>query len=331
MKASERILQIQPLWEQGLGITEISKLVNLDPCTVSMYINMIYGHPKTNNRRRFIYKRRVYNLNEHYFKEIDTEDKAYFLGLLAADGNMSDKHNTVEISLQEEDGYILEKFREFLRYDKPNELVNKINSKTSKKNQIRVGIYSGIIKEDLQKWKLTPRKSISLEFSNNIPKNMISHYIRGYFDGDGCVYAHPRLVSNIEVNFAGSIFYCNSLAKILILENINTRVVKHSTKNCFYAKVGGGNNILNLYNYLYKDATLFLIRKKDIFEKWFDDKNKRKTIILQYDLQYNFIKEWDSVISIVKALNKPNLQASVGRCCKGYLHQTGGFIWKYKN
>ncbi len=53
----------------------------------------------------------IYKINDYYFSDIDTEDKAYFLG---TDGYINDKRKYVYLTLQETDKDILEKFNKFI-------------------------------------------------------------------------------------------------------------------------------------------------------------------------------------------------------------------------
>lgn len=62
---------------------------------------------------------RKYNVNENYFDNIDTPNKAYILGLLYADGNNHIKNNTVSIALQEEDVEILRLINKEIESDRP--------------------------------------------------------------------------------------------------------------------------------------------------------------------------------------------------------------------
>lgn len=56
--------------------------------------------------------------------------------------------------------------------------------------------------------------------------------------------------------------------------------------------------------------------------------DSQKLPILQYDLNGNFIKEWDGVIDATKAVGKHS--TNIVRCCQGKFKQAYGFIWKYK-
>jgi len=132
---------------------------------------------------------RKYSLNDNYFDVIDTEEKAYFLGLLYADGcNLFDKNNNVTtISLQEKDVKILERFNYEIKSDRPLEFMYKNND--NHQNQYRLTMCSEQISTNLSLLGCTPRKSLTLKFptEEQVPNHLIQHFIRGYFDGDGCI------------------------------------------------------------------------------------------------------------------------------------------------
>lgn len=56
-------------------------------------------------------------------------------------------------------------------------------------------------------------------------------------------------------------------------------------------------------------------------------KDKRKSVI-QYTLNSDFIREWESIIDVEKNLNINN--GHIGECCKGKRQSAGKFIWKFK-
>lgn len=51
-----------------------------------------------------------------------------------------------------------------------------------------------------------------------------------------------------------------------------------------------------------------------------------KKPIIQYDLEGNFIKEWDCLLEAIKAYNNYH----ICECCKGKKNKASGYIWKYK-
>lgn len=126
-----------------------------------------------------------YAKNKHVFDCIDTEEKAYWLGFLYADGNVS-KTNRIRLSLAEQDYSTLEKFSNFI-YSK-NRIKHYVQRKyLHRQNLIYVDVGSKYMSEKLTNLGCTPNKTFLLTFPDWIDKNLINHFIRGYFDGDGCL------------------------------------------------------------------------------------------------------------------------------------------------
>lgn len=131
------------------------------------------------------------NYNENYFDIIDTSQKAYFLGLMYADGYIS--HSTrkngsvyyiMSISLQVQDKSVLEKLRNEM--NRPNELIL-VKTNGKRNPQYRFTVSGEKIHHDLEKHGCIERKSLNLQFPTTVPEELMSHFIRGYFDGDGCI------------------------------------------------------------------------------------------------------------------------------------------------
>ena len=114
------------------------------------------------------------------FEIIDTEEKAYWLGFLYADGCVGSKEDKVELGLAEKDLKHIEKFRDFMN------ITNKISYREKTKSY-RMSFRSAKCKQDLIDKGCIPKKSLILDFpnENQVPKHLIRHFIRGYFDGDG--------------------------------------------------------------------------------------------------------------------------------------------------
>ena len=134
---------------------------------------------KTNNIP--LRKSNIKNLfNYEYFNKIDTETKAYFLGLLYADGNVISKINRVSISLAKEDSYILEKFKNQIEF-KGNLLQVQINRRfENRQDQVKLQMHSKNLCQDLHKLGMVDKKSLILTFPTNeqVPENLLHHFIR---------------------------------------------------------------------------------------------------------------------------------------------------------
>lgn len=205
------------------------------------------------------------NFNQNYFDVINTEDKAYFLGLLFADGNVYLKRNRVQITLANQDSYILDKF---------NQCIN-----SSAKLYIDRQIYSKLILDSkllcqsLIALGCTERKSLTLKFPSKkqVPSHLTHHFIRGYFDGDGHISKDKKLINPYyHINITSSEDFIKSLKDKLIQNEIVTGKMykrykdKEVSAHTLYIK----NKSAKVFvDYLYKDATIFLTRKHEIYGK----------------------------------------------------------------
>lgn len=133
--------------------------------------------------------KRTHNYDENYFDEINTPEKAYFLGLLYADGCNVEHPSTGElsISLQIEDRIVIDKLKEEMKSDYPLNIQKRIDE--NHKDKIRFYVYGKHIAEALDKQGCVKRKSLILTWPTiqQVPEELLSHFMRGYFDGDGCI------------------------------------------------------------------------------------------------------------------------------------------------
>lgn len=135
--------------------------------------------------------------------------------------------------------------------------------------------------KDLFNKGVVDAKSLILKFptEEQVPKHLIHHFIRGYFDGDGCIASKiTKKDKNEQYTFsvAGSLNFLNICQDILVKEiGLNkNKIVKNRT--IFNLSYGGNLQVMKIHNYLYKECNdLVLLRKKEKFEKLISDyKNK---------------------------------------------------------
>lgn len=198
-------------------------------------------------RTRF---RKYKELNETYFDIIDSEEKAYYLGLIMSDGNLNEKR--IEIVLKNEDSYILKR------------LANNLNmrgySLGNKKNgtQKRLSICSKHMVESLKKYNIVPNKTFIVDIPS-IDNSLLRHFLRGYFDGDG--YIGERMFSLVisSEKFLKSfeLYYYN-----IFSDKIHIRKIKNSYYVDFYKR----NK--NFINFIYKNNNISLIRKYEKFKQY---------------------------------------------------------------
>jgi hypothetical protein len=169
---------------------------------------------------------RKYPIDEEFFNEIDSEEKAYFLGMLYADGTNSTKKTEVSLRLQEEDYKLLSKLNNLLQSTKP--LLPIVRDK-KRKILYRMIINSKKISYKLNELGVVPNKTFKLIYPIWLNKNLHNHFIRGYFDGDGCV-TFNKANQHLQVTFTGTESMILGIQDILI-EMTGLNKVKIFTRN----------------------------------------------------------------------------------------------------
>jgi hypothetical protein len=256
-----------------ITIPDIAKALNVTPGTI----------------RRHLIKHNVYNANKYddflinKFDIIDTEEKAYWIGFLHADSDVS--ISALALQLAEKDLSHLLKFKKFMGVDyKIGRHEKEIDEKLF--ISFRYTITSTNFVRSLAKHGLVPRKSLTLQFPNTIPGNLIHHYMRGLIDGDGCWNIDNN--NCLIFDLVSSLNVCETVQNYLI-KNCNlskTKLQEHPTKNnenekYYNLKYHGSQQVRRIANYLYQDAQVFLDRKKQLLDnfiathKFYDDKNQK--------------------------------------------------------
>lgn len=225
------------------------------------------------NIKRTGISRRQYKINESYFDQIDTPNKAYILGFLYADGNNCMSKGTVSISLEEGDKVVLEQMRveigsehplEFLDYSKKNDFGY------TYKNQYRLLLFSAHMCRALASHGMTPNKSLTLEFPS-LNKELMPHFIRGYFDGDGSVSRGKR-TTQFSLTITSTNNFCQKLKEIIEDEiGINCHIYNASNCNGItkVLATSGRTQVKSFLDWLYEDAELFLYRKHNRYIQYF--------------------------------------------------------------
>ena len=224
-------------------------------------------------------KKYPYTCDYHYFDDIDTEEKAYWLGFLTADGWISknDKNNAgvTGIELQYGDIDHLKKFNKSIggNYQitdrwKPC----KISSHPDKKHHTCViRIFSLTMYNSLVEKGFTKDKS----YDCCIPplrQDIIRHYLRGYFDGDGCLCFTNK---SFHINFTtASKLLSDDVASVLKSNNfnVNENIYVNSFGTTMYKiDIYRTQDKINFLDWIYKDCNIYLDRK---YKKYLKVKNK---------------------------------------------------------
>lgn len=187
--------------------------------------------------------------DEFYFKEINNPEKAYWLGFLYADGCVHSNSNEISISLKDKEH--LEKFKKAIKAK--NKISESIDHRWSTPCQLyHFSIKDKQLKADLIKWGCTPKKSLSLTKIPNIPRDFVSHFIRGYFDGDGSLHWLNKK-KNFRLSFVGTELFLKDIQKELGLSSLS--LGQQEGNQSKYFQVAGRKQVPMILDYIYKDST----------------------------------------------------------------------------
>jgi intein-encoded DNA endonuclease-like protein len=217
-----------------------------------------------------IYKK----VNKNFFKKW-TPEMAYVLGFFAADGNIITNNRGAQFwTIEIKDKELLENIKETIESNHKISLRYKGDKGT---HSIMYRLQIGSIKmcEDLRLLGFKERKTRSL-IVPKVPDKYFSHFVRGYFDGDGNIWTglvHKDRKTNTRTIRA--VFTSCSKA---FLQDIKNKLEKMDIKKGILSRGKGDyhrltysvHGSLKLYDFMYNmvDTSLFLKRKKDVFEKF---------------------------------------------------------------
>lgn len=260
--------RIVDLYKQGLSSRKVAAIVDCSKCTVLQIIHEVgettrsIGHP------------RQAPVHEDFFDSIDTEEKAYWLGFLVADGAVVGDY--VKLRLSSKDLDHLQRFRDALA---PGRTIYTVKVSSSRPHaQSEVCLFSPHMVAALVKHNVVQNKTWTVRVSSRVPPDLMRHYWRGHFDGDGCVCYSPfRGNPNWMVEVVGNQGLMNDLHSWLsaYVPELSKPV---NTRGDLYRVAAGGTGKPRLFaKALYEDATIFLPRKMEEAQRLIAYQPMRKT------------------------------------------------------
>lgn len=285
--------------------------------------------------------RPTYSVNNNYFEQIDCPEKAYWLGWLASDGAISNKINLISINLQERDSEILKKLLSYIESTHPLTF----HAKKSERHQNKIGfsISSRKLKDQLAKFGIVQNKTQTV-YVPDIERGLLKYFIRGFFDGDGCIFFdEPKKTLLFSISSA-SLKIQKQMKEIIFTEigiNVNIFFCKKRESHhldAYKLQKQGSVDVLKLFDWLYSDNEHLALKRK--YEKYlyakrfFEDrkanppprKERSGSKIGQFLLDgITMIKEWDSSMQAARAMKRDNthILRSAKKNGKAF-----GFIWK---
>lgn len=276
--------QILEMYQNGISAPKIAKLFKISPTIVARIL-------KKNNiqLRNASQAHRIYKINEEFLDNIDSEEKAYFLGFFFADGNTSKNKKTISIEASYTDVNILEKLKLLFYYEGDKNL--RSNSLLRDKKVIKtyiLNIHSKKINQRMVELGAEPNKTFKIKYPN-IDPSLNRHFIRGLFDGDGGFYFSETSSASFQITSTNQIL--ESVRSVLEQEcNIEfSEKSIHSVGNVFNFGFTGAIKIEKILDYFYKDSSIYLDRK---YNKYLEFKKWRNNEIISSS---KFTTEFDDI------------------------------------
>lgn len=260
--------QIIQDYQNGKSMRQIEKDYGVSRQTTSKFLEKQSIKTTKGNHHRTYYH------DEDYFEKIDTEHKAYWLGFIFADGHITnhDKRygqDQFGISQSEEDIDVLYRFKEDIKATNP---IHKYNSDKYPEGKAlcRIQLVSQKTVNDLIDKGCYKQKSLILQPPKNVPNELIPHFIRGYFDGDGSIIKSKNNKYKITDGYKYDIDFTTTkeIADWLVYYFDMGNVIKEPRREkTYYYRLGGHKQIIQFYHILYDNATIYMERKYNRFQE----------------------------------------------------------------
>lgn len=236
-----------------ISVTDCAKKYGIHRMTLGQHIKK--RNPEMNTRR-------TYSIDEHFFDNIDTEEKAYILGFLTADGCIKSQRGAVKIALSVKDIAILEQMRLAMQNERPIKIVKPPKTAFQSNDVAEMIINSVKIYSALVECGFTVQKTCHETFCEKVPANLRHHYIRGIFDGDGW-FSYTLARSTKEIGFGMGYSILTAIRNEFCDIGVSPKYTVQPYKSIFRYRVTSTKDVEKIYDYLYRDATIFLKRKHD--------------------------------------------------------------------
>lgn len=250
-----------------LSIAEVARVSGYGKMKVQYYLEK-FDLTRNNSESKKIRSENV--IGSSFFKEINTEEKAYWLGFIVADGNISKNEYRLTINLNIKDKKHLQRFAD--KFNKKVKEVSRFDKRTDKTyNGVIIEINNKRLIDDLKALGLSSKKSHTLESNifNNIGEKFKKHFIRGYFDGDGSSN-NGRSISLTSCSKKFLINIGNYIDEKLNIQH------KRYDRETYCTIIWYKQETLNkIMDYFYKDSTIYLKRKYNILDNIRSMENSR--------------------------------------------------------
>jgi len=210
--------------------------------------------------------RQKYALDESMFDNIDSEHKAYLLGVIAADGHVDDKRGRIKLAIKHADRSWLEAIDKTIFSDGVDHIkyyLLPVDKRTGKRYERSTLLVHNVhMMRQLLQLGITNNKSATLKYPDTIyklPLSLQRHFIRGYFDGDGSVTLglSPAVKFNVTKEFG-------DVLQSVIMSAVGAKMYfwqYKTSENAYQLSIFKRQDLLDFCAWIYQDSTIRLERK----------------------------------------------------------------------
>lgn len=274
---------------------------------------------------------RKWTLNETYFDSIDTPEKAYWLGLLYADSYNNVRGHQITLALKAVDQDTVAAFMRAVATDAP--VVIRMGGGFAGKSPVAVATLNSVhMCATLARHGCGQRKSDVIRYPFWLDRALWSHFVRGYFDGDGGLSREmgtrlaPRHVK-YRANIVSNPHFVDDLNQVFEQELGRQFYVLryHGHKRTTQIRIEGNRQVESFLSWLYQDATVKMKRKHDLFEALLaHERIEQAREVYAYRVaDGSLVGHYESRAEAARQLDL--WSDSVVRCCQDPKRTTGGY------
>lgn len=252
-KGSISLNSIINLYNKGFNTAEIAEKLGCTHSNICKRLNKLgYSNLRDYSKRRMPSRLNRHLVDLDFFETIDNQDKAYFLGLMFSDGSVNSNGTQFYLKLKDED--VILKFKEALKCD------YSINYREIPYKSYALEISSKKMCSDLINLGCVPNKTKILKFPS-LRKDLVRHFIRGFFDGDGCLQLQDKMYHcRFDITSASKQFLEELRPYITAISKTNGGLNKETKYDVWHLSYSG-HQVKQILDWLYKDANYYMQRK----------------------------------------------------------------------
>ena len=278
------IPKIIELYKQGVSAKQLGFKFGIDKRRIQKWASKegVLRTLENSHRLKFI--------DEHALDVIDNQYKAYWLGFLYADAYHNEDLCCLNLTLKGADIGHIKKYVNFFKGEVKDINIGEVSFNEKKYSTCSYKIYSTHLSKKLKELGCPQAKSFILRFPDWLSEELQSHFIRGYFDGDGSIKVNKK-TKEWRINICGTKEMCNEIKTIISNKlNISSSLdyISKTNNNTWILVISGNEQVNTFCEWMYFDREIHLDRKYERYlllsqqqlNRKFNKQHKRENYLL---------------------------------------------------